>query len=75
MRGFVIFVIFAGFLGFLGADNVVILEDSHESYSPTLAEGARGWVDSSLQDSRFDSSLRGDSAESPKQSKSRESKR
>ena len=47
MRGFVIFVIFAGFLG---ADNVVIFNDSRE-YSPSLAEGARGWVDSSLQDS------------------------
>ena len=59
MRGFIVFVIFAGFLEFLGADNVVILEDSHE-YSPSLAEGARGWVDLSSQDSRFDSSLRGD---------------
>lgn len=51
-RLFVICAGFAIFAGFLNADNVVILPKSHESYSLSIADGARGRVDSSLQDSR-----------------------
>lgn len=41
-RLFVICAGFAIFAGFLSADNVVILPKSHESYSPSIADGFGG---------------------------------